>query len=201
MSSSPFNLDHQNGSIDSKIVVALERISTAFKTLLWEEAKKNKLSPVQIQMLIFILFHAKEKCKVGQLSKEFNLTKATISDSVKSLLQKKLIEKIKDTIDTRSYSIALTESGKDIAQKASSFASSLEEPVTQLSEAQKENTFSVLTQLIHQLNQSGVITVQRMCLSCVNYSETNGKQYCSLLKANLKSTDLRIDCPDYTLSE
>src|SRR5690606_15507004 len=101
------------------------------------ESKENSLSPIQIQILIFIHFHALEKCKVGYLADEFNMTKATISDSVRVLLAKGLVIKETDAIDTRSYTLSLTTKGKQIAEKASFFASSIEKPIGKLSEEQK----------------------------------------------------------------
>ena len=55
MSDSVFNPNHQETDISSKIVAGLERISEAFKVLLWEKAKLLGLSPIQIQILIFAL--------------------------------------------------------------------------------------------------------------------------------------------------
>ncbi len=112
MNYSSFNLNEQNQKIESRIVVALERISEAFRVLLWNESKENSLSPIQIQILIFIHFHTSEKCKVGYLADEFNMTKATISDSVKVLLLKELVAKETDPVDTRSFSLSLTNEGK-----------------------------------------------------------------------------------------
>ena len=86
---SVFNLDNQNAGLNSKIVAGLERLSQAFRTLLWEKAKEFGLSPIQIQVLIFIHYHSKEKSTVSYLAQEFNLTKPTISDAIKALEQKK----------------------------------------------------------------------------------------------------------------
>lgn len=119
MKYSPFNLSEQNYKVESRIVVALERIAEAFRVLLWNESKENSLSPIQIQILIFIYFHSLDKCKIGYLADEFNMTKATISDSVKVLFAKNLVSKHTDPADTRSYSLSLTDKGKKIAQKAS----------------------------------------------------------------------------------
>ena len=119
---SPFSLDQQNENIEGRIVVALERISEAFRVLLWNESKENALSPIQIQILIFIYFHTPEFNKVSYLAEEFNMTKATISDSVKVLVAKKLVSKETDATDTRSYSLSLTKEGEKIARKASTFA-------------------------------------------------------------------------------
>ncbi len=199
MKNSSFNLNEQNQKIESRIVVALERISEAFRVLLWNESKENSLSPIQIQLLIFIYFHSIEKCKVGYLANEFNMTKATISDSVKVLLSKGLVEKEIDHTDTRSFSLCLTNEGRKIAKKASFFASSIEKPIEKLSQEQKIIMLNGLLKLIYDLNKSGIITIQRMCFTCTNYQLENGVHYCKLLRSKLAENELRIDCPEHEL--
>lgn len=197
MNYSSFNLNEQNHKIESRIVVALERISEAFRVLLWNESKDNSLSPIQIQILIFIYFHSSEKCKVGYLANEFNMTKATVSDSVKVLLSKDLVSKTIDASDTRSYSLSLTDEGKKIAQKASFFASSIEQPLEQLTQEQKTVMLNGLLKLIYDLNKSGIITIQRMCFTCSFYNANNGIHYCNLLKTKLAESEIRVDCPEH----
>jgi DNA-binding MarR family transcriptional regulator len=199
MKHSSFNLNEQNQKIESRIVVALERISEAFRVLLWNESKENSLSPIQIQILIFIHFHALEKCKVGYLADEFNMTKATISDSVRVLLAKELLAKEIDPVDTRSYSISLTDEGKNIAQKASFFASSIEQPIEKLTKEQKTIMLNGLLKLIYDLNKSGIITIQRMCFTCTFYNADNGMHYCNLLKTKLAESEIRVDCPEHEM--
>lgn len=192
-----FNPKYQNKNIEGKIVVALERISEAFRVLLWQEGKENALTPLQLQVLIFLKFHSSKKCKVDYLSKEFNVTKATISETVRLLAKKELIYKETDATDTRSYSIYLTEKGKKIAAKSSSFAKILEKPIHSYSEKQKEIVFQSLLDLIEKLNKAGIITVQRMCLSCRFYESGEKNDYCKLLKKKLYNPDLRVDCPEH----
>ena len=43
-----------------KLLIGLERISQAFKVLLWNKAKEYGLSPIQIQILIFVAHHKSE---------------------------------------------------------------------------------------------------------------------------------------------
>ncbi len=200
MKYSSFNLNEQNQKVESRIVVALERISEAFRVLLWNESKENSLSPIQIQILIFVYFHSSEKCKVGYLADEFNMTKATISDSVKVLLAKDLVSKEIDPTDTRSYSLSLTTEGIKTAQKASFFASSIEQPLEKLTAEQKTIMLNGLLKLIYELNKSGVITIQRMCFTCSNYQVDKGVHYCKLLKSQLAENELRVDCPEHQLN-
>ncbi len=192
-----FDLERQQEHVDYKIVVALERISESFRVLLWEEAKKFGLSPIQIQLLIFINFHRQEQCKVGYLSREFNMTKATISDSVRILLKKELIEKQTDENDSRSYSISLTAQGRQIASEASKFAYPLLQTLSNRDQREKEKLLHQLLDTIHLLTKSGVISIQRMCQTCRYFLSNENGHFCQFLAKSLKPNDLRIDCPEH----
>lgn len=199
MKKSVFDLNHQNSSIESKIVASLERISQAFRVLLWNESKEFLLSPIQVQVLIFLLHHSDQKRKVSYLASEFNMTKATISDTIKTLEQKLLIKKEFEPHDTRSYIIQLTEKGKDFAEQTALFAKQIEVPIDQLQSKDKENLFLSLLDIIHYLNKSGIITIQRMCFTCRYYeANKNGQEhFCGLLNTKLTDSELRIDCAEH----
>lgn len=191
-----FNLDYQNKSIEAKIIVALERISESFRVALWQESKETNLSPIQIQILVFLLFHSSEKRKISYLAQEFNMTKATVSEAVKILVQKDFLSKETEVNDTRSFVIYLTEKGKKTAEQVSSFANILVKPINSLDSTQKEILFKTLLDLIYQLNQAQIIQVQRMCFACSFYSKEEG-HYCNLLKKPLKDHELRLDCEEF----
>lgn len=199
MSKSVFDLSHQNQSTEGKIVASLERISQAFRVLLWNESKEYALSPIQIQVLIFLLHHSEEKRKITYLAEEFNMTKATISDTIKTLEQKELIRKEYEPQDTRSYIIQLTEKGKVKANQTSLFTEQLQVPIDQMHTDDKENLLISLIGIIQHLNKSGVISIQRMCFSCSHYvkAENGHLHFCKLLNQNLTTKDLRIDCPEH----
>lgn len=201
MNKSPFNLDQQNASTESRIVAALERLSQVFRVLLWNESKEFSLSPIQVQVLIFLLHHSGERRKVSHLADEFNMTKATISDTIKALDQKKLIKKVAEPHDTRSYVIHLTKKGIAIAEKTSVFTRELQTPIDKLNPDDKENLLLSLMGIISHLNKSGVIAIQRMCVTCGHYKPSAGRQphFCKLLNKKLESSELRIDCPEHQL--
>ncbi len=201
MNKSDFDLTHQNQSTESKIVASLERISQAFRVLLWQESKEFSLSPIQVQVLIFLLHHSEEKRKVSYLADEFNMTKATISDTVKTLEQKSLITKEYEPNDTRSYIINLTEKGRNIADKTSLFTQKIRTPIDKLNQDDKTNLLLSLLDIIRHLNQSGVITIQRMCTTCAYYKplDKEKKYFCRLLNQELHTSNLRIDCPEHEM--
>lgn len=199
MNKSDFDIEYQSHKIESKIVAALERISQAFRVLLWQESTEYSLTPIQVQVLIFLLHHSAEKRKVSYLANEFNMTKATISDAIKALEQKKLVIKELEKADTRTFIIQLTKKGKDIAGRTSLFTEEIRTPIDKLHKDDKENILLSLLGIINHLNKVGVITIQRMCFSCTHYQAIkNGeKHFCTLLNKPLFTTGLRIDCPEY----
>lgn len=193
------DFDPQNQRVDSKIIASLERIAQAFRVLLWTESKEHALSPIQVQVLIFLLHHGEGKRKVSYLASEFNMTKATISDTVKALEQKGLISKEYTERDTRSYTIHLSDKGKDIANQTSLFTRELRAPLGELGADDKENLLLSLIGIIRHLNKVGVITPQRMCFTCSYYRPGPDGQghFCQLLNQSLAPAELRVDCPEH----
>src|SRR3546814_20253589 len=82
---SVFDLNEQNSNLDSRIIAGLERLSHVFRTLLWQKAGEERLSPIQLRLLVFIRYHAPDMNNVSYLAREFNVTKPTISDAIKVL--------------------------------------------------------------------------------------------------------------------
>lgn len=195
--SSAFNPDQQQKELSSKIVAGLERVSEVFKTLLWEKAKMVGLSPIQIQILVFIAFHKEMLCNVSHLAKEFNVTKPTISDAVKTLDKKGLIVKMYSSTDNRSYSMQLSPKGTTIVSQVHDFANPLKLPLDGLSQSDAQQLFVTLSELIFKLNKSGVLTVQRTCFGCRFYQKQETSDYCNLLEKELLSKDIRLDCPEF----
>lgn len=197
MEKTVFNPKNQESNISSKIVAGLERISEAFKVLLWEKAKLLGLSPIQIQILIFTAYHKSDFCNVSHLAKEFNITKPTISDAVKVLDNKGLISKDFSSNDSRSYSIALSVSGQQMVAETENFANPLKDQLKGMEPKNLENVFETLSKLIYQLNQKGILTVQRTCYGCKFYDQIRNKAYCNLLNKELLNSDIRLDCSEF----
>jgi DNA-binding MarR family transcriptional regulator len=197
---SVFNLKLQNTSLDNKIVAGLERLSQVFRVLLWEKAKLHGLSPIQIQLLIFIQHHSPDKSTISYLAQEFNVTKPTISDAIKVLEQKKMIKKQADEVDTRSYHIQLTAAGKNIVSDTEHFVNPITEIIAEIKQPEKLVLWQNITKLITQLHQSGAISVQRTCHYCKHFSSKNKAPYCKLLEQKLLQQDIRIDCAEFEMA-
>ena len=197
MKESAFNPEQQEKDISSKIVAGLERVSEVFKVLLWEKAKLVGLSPIQIQILIFIAFHKDHLCNVSHLAKEFNVTKPTISDAIRILDKKKLVLKDFSQADSRSYSISLSHLGNDIVSQTYDFSKPLKKAIHSFQPSELENLFETLSQLIHKLNRNRILSVQRTCYGCKFYKKKKEEDFCSLLEKKLLGPEIRLDCPEY----
>lgn len=197
MNDSVFNPQNQETDLSSKIVAGLERISEAFKVLLWEKATELGVSPIQIQILIFIAYHKPALCNVSHLAKEFNVSKPTISDAIRVLNKKGIIEKDVSSADNRSYTIKLSDRGLDIVSQTENFAHPIKKTLNQIETANLNALYKTLSTLIYQLNRNGVLTVQRTCYGCKFYKKNTNIHYCNLLEKELLDADIRVDCPEY----
>ena len=58
---------YSDQTTEGKIVASLERISQAFRVLLWKKSKEFSLTPLQVQILIFLFTQNEEKKKEKQI--------------------------------------------------------------------------------------------------------------------------------------
>lgn len=197
-----FDPSRQHQEVESKIIAALERLSQVFRFLLWEKAKTQKLSPIQIQFLIYLYYHAPQLCRVSQLAKEFRLTPATVSDAIASLEKKKLLYRQPWEQDGRIMTLGLTSAGREVALEVASWADVLKKYLPQISPAEKESVMQFLLQLIESLQKAGIISVARMCFSCRFFQpnihpDSGAPHHCQLMDKPLMVRELRLDCPEY----
>lgn len=198
-----FDIERQHRDVDSKIAAALERLTQAFRVLLWEKNKTENLSPIQIQLLVYLLYHPADKATLGQLAREFTLTPATISDAITTLEKKTLVTRKWQKTDRRVAVANLTTEGRKTARKLSTWANLLRENLTRVGSSEKAIVLKVLMQLIASLQQAGVITVARMCITC-KYFQPHAHphtHHCRLLDKPLREDELRLDCAEQEAAE
>jgi DNA-binding MarR family transcriptional regulator len=197
-----FDVKKQHHDVDSKIAAALERLSQAFRVLLWEKNKDYNLSPIQIQLLVYLLFHPPDQSTIGQLAREFTLTPATVSDAITSLEKKALVRREWREADRRIASVLLTATGRKTARQLSTWANVLQENIAEFAPAEKVVVMKFLMRLIESLQQAGVITIARMCLTCKFFQPSahpasKAPHHCQLLDKPLAEVELRLDCPEH----
>lgn len=193
---SSFDPKLQETNLTSKIVVGLERLSEVFRVMLWEKSKETGLSPIQIQILLFIKHHDHSLANVSHLSREFNLKKPTVSDAIKVMYEKKLIEK-ETGEDARGYTISLSTQGTKLVDSLQGFDDPLRKSIESIDSEEKKSLYTGLAKLIFDLNRSGIIDVQRTCYGCQFYEKRSSGHYCQYIKEGLKDDQIRLDCNDF----
>ena len=186
-------------NIDINIASCLEKLTQVQRVLLWDIAKKENLSPIQIQFLIFLNKHSDDLRKVSVLAEEFDLTKATVSEAVSNLVDKGLLIKVRMKEDKRSYILDFTRDGIKLVKKIMSWQDVLVSHLGKIPIKEKENVNLVLIELIRSLFNDGVITIARMCLTCENIRKcSSGKSYrCSLTGRSFTDNEINIGCDFY----
>jgi DNA-binding MarR family transcriptional regulator len=202
---SVFEPSSQHGDADKKIVASLERVSQVFRILLRGEAQKHGLSPIQAQFLVHLLHHGDVLRRVSQLAREFDLTRATVSEAVGSLEKKGLIRREPWPHDKRVTTLRLTPTGEHTAQDLAAWANVVEEHLENRSPEEKEVVMRFLMNLIGSLQKSGMISVARMCVTCRFFRPDarpgeDSSHHCALLDVPLAGSELRTDCPEHELA-
>ncbi len=201
--SSTFDPRSQHQFVEDKIIASVERLSQVLRQLLRAEMHGRGLSPIQVQLLVYLAFHPPEFCRVSYLAREFQLTQPTVSDAVNALIRKELVEKEPLPQDRRISILRLTEHGRAIANDLADWADDLKPYLADaLSNAEREALMWGLMKWIAALERGGVISVARMCFTCRFFQEMREPHspephYCHLLGRPLSSADLRLDCLDY----
>lgn len=195
--------DNRNGDIDRKIALTLEKLTQVQRILLWDIAKKEKLSPIQIQFLLYLQRYPGELRHVSTLAREFDLTKATVSDALSNLEDKGLVSREPDERDRRSHIVGLTAKGGRLAQRIGGWQGVLVEHIGRLPLADRERVLHFLMELIKSLYDDGVITVARMCIACENFTQGGDGRahYCVLTNRAITDRDITIGCQHYRMRE
>jgi DNA-binding MarR family transcriptional regulator len=202
---SVFEPSTQHEHVDKKIIASLERLSQVLRILLRGEAQERGLSPIQARFLVHLLHHGASLRRVSQLAREFDLTRATVSDAVGSLEKKGLIRKETWPHDKRVTTLRLTPAGEHTARELAAWADVVEEHLEDRSTEEKEAVMRFLMDLIASLQKSGLITVARMCVTCRFFRPDahlgeSSSHHCALLDVALSGSELRADCPEHKLA-
>ena len=187
----------QKMELEEKIFTALERIHTANRSSLQKSVHAHGISPLQAQIMHHIA--SRKTASISQLAEYLKVSKPTISDAAAILTEKKLLKKIIDAVNARSYQLVLTPKGRNETAKTSSYATPFLEALVRMKEEQKTALWEALLQLLMTLQTQGLIPLQRMCFSCKHFEQNkNGNAYyCRLMESALSLDSLRVDCSEH----
>lgn len=187
----------------NRLVSGLSKISLALKNQSWKAAGERGLTPTQGQILASLLSGA---LKPSEIAEQLGVKLPTVSDSVKALEDKSLVQRERDSSDARSVRISLTAAGQQQAQQVSEWPDFLLSTVEVLSEAEQAALLRSLVKMVYTLQQRGLIIPSRMCVSCSffrpdAYPAQPQPHHCAFVDKPFGDAHLQLDCPDHQATE
>jgi DNA-binding MarR family transcriptional regulator len=195
----PIFFEENSEPVDRRVAVGLHKLGLAMKQQAWSQANEHGLSPTQGQILATLALEG--ELNSSELSTRLGITLATISDSVRALVEKRAVEKRPDARHPRASLVALTVRGRALAEKASSWPDFLASAVGELSTGEQEAVLAAVIKMIRSLQLAGKIPTSRMCITCrsfrPNVHDGPMPHHCALVDAPMADRHLRIECAEH----
>ncbi|MBN2366736.1 MAG: MarR family transcriptional regulator [Calditrichaeota bacterium] len=188
--------------MDQVIIMAMEHLYHTIRSLLWEHAKKEQLSPIQIQMLVYLSGRTTRASTVSEIARQFNLTPATTSDALRVLTRKGLVKKSIDKADKRIVHLSLTPEGNHLTGILSQWTNPILEELQHFSRENREMVLIFFLKFLENLRKKNILKELHICFSCAYFrpDKTADSGYCILRNLSLKNTDIQLNCSNYVSS-
>lgn len=203
---STFNPKHRNMS-GGQISIALYRITQAIDLFLRERGKINRLSPAQIQALLFLKYARPGVRTIGGLANRLEVAYATSSGVADALERKRLIQRKPLPEDKRVITLGLTPKGEDKAELLEDVLDEIELAVNALPDAEQAALLRATQTIIRHLQNVGYVKVYEMCWGCQFFQrdahpdDPRGPHHCAFINAPLSEPNTYLECPDFIPAE
>lgn len=190
----------ENNNLDVGIFNALRKISQIVRIILWDISKEISLSPIQIQFIYYINGRKDKSSTVSEIASEFDLKKATVTESINNLVKKGVIKKLRSDQDKRVFFLTLTKKSESIVTSINKRKSMFISNIGGLDKDNKVKAFTFLTRLLEKFFQDELIQKAVMCPTCLNYKEIDGlddSYICDNSNTKRPLTDIKWNCENY----
>jgi DNA-binding MarR family transcriptional regulator len=198
----PSGFGEDSEPVASRIATGLHKIGLAMKQQSWQQANEEGISATQGQILAALLAHG--SLTGTELSARLGVTLPTISDSVRVLVEKKLLRKSPDPRHPRASLLALTRKGETLGARARSWPEFMAGAVSDLSADEQRVFYRGVVKMIRTLQEQGLIPLSGMCVTCTHFRahvrRGEAPHHCALVDAPLAGGDLRLECPEHELA-
>jgi DNA-binding MarR family transcriptional regulator len=186
----------------SQLLLGLARLGQAVRMEAWRNAGPHNLSPLQAD-IVSLLGDSARALRQGEIVASLASTPPTISDAVKVLRRKELVDSARDPGDARVLLVRLTATGEAEAGRLTVASADLSGAVAALSEADFAAMLRGATTLMRELQDRRAIPVSRMCLTCrffvpeAHPQNPDRPHHCNFVDAPFGDAELRVTCPDH----
>lgn len=194
--------DENTEPLPARIATGLHKIGLAMKQQTWQQANEEGLSATQGQILAALVAHG--ALTGSELSARLGVTLPTISDSVRVLVDKKLVSRAPDPRHPRARLLSPTRKGAALGARARAWPEFMASALDELTEPEQRAFFSGVVKMIRSLQERGLIPVSGMCVACVHFRPNvrpgSTPHHCALVDAALAADQIRLDCPEHELA-
>lgn len=191
--------DENGEPLSSRIAAGLHKIGLAMKQQAWQQANQEGLSATQGQILAALVAHG--PLTGSELSERIGVTLPTISDSVRVLVEKKLVTKGPDPRHPRASLLTPTRKGAELGARARSWPEFLASAVDELAPDEQRAFYAGVVKMIRALQEQGAVPVSGMCVTCTHFRPNvragASPHHCAYVDAPLAGDQLRLDCAEH----
>lgn len=184
----------------AQIAAGLAQLASFLRMSDWRDVGPLGLTPTQAACLS--LLGSRGPNRVTVLARLLGVTQATASDVVAALERKQLLNRHADPDDGRATQVKLTAQGRVLAQQVSEPPALLAKAVDALDRQERALLRRALSKIILELQGTGAIEPQRLCLTCrffqpYKHSDAASPHHCAFVDAAFGDASLRLDCSDH----
>ncbi|MFJ8472385.1 MarR family winged helix-turn-helix transcriptional regulator [Kitasatospora sp. NPDC094011] len=193
-------------SPSEQLLIGLTRLGQAVRLSAWHNAGPTKLTPLQADILLFLAGDDRLR-RQGEIVTALASTPPTVSDAVRALTAKELVDRRRDPTDTRAMTLALTADGRAEAERLSVIPEPLHAALAALDEEDVAAMLRGTTAMIRVLQEHQAIPISRTCVTCRFYrpdahpDDPARPHHCAFVDAPFGDGELRLDCPDHQAAD
>lgn len=148
------------------VISGIDQLAKVFKYLWREQSNSLGLSPIQAEILRRISKIPKELNTIGRIAHDLNVTAGTISESVRALEQKGLVNRVRSSSDARVQYVIPTQKGIKIAERIEDVYVPLAKALSRMSETELSEGLNFLGKCIHTLQDVKILPLDSACETC-----------------------------------
>ena len=174
----------------------LERLCALMRVDVRASGAEDGLLPVQLEALHYLSQCNRYSDTVQGLTDFLGQTKGTVSQTVKVLTARGLVEKLPDSEDRRIVHLHVTAAGRQVLTKLIP-AHFLAEGLRVLPEAEITRLSQALTELLRTVQYANRFKTFAVCKSCRFNEGEGGSCRCELTGEALSETDVELICREH----
>ncbi|MBD9414612.1 winged helix-turn-helix transcriptional regulator [Pseudomonas sp. PDM16] len=177
----------------------LERLTSLMRMWNRQHPLLAELQPIQVSALIYLARCNRYSNTPLAVTEYLGLTKGTVSQSLKALEAKGLIEKSQDPRDRRSVHLELTAPARELVAAVV--------PPEFLGQAlarmggQADELERLLGMLLRQIQQGEQVPSFGLCHTCRFHQQRDGQPFCGLTQEALAPPDAQLICREHQSPE